>query len=263
MKINIALAAVKGFAEYKWFVWTGKPRTFTSKRGNSISVKSGITKIGVRAATSDSSSIRLVFESLGPTQVFSIGGPAFAKLKPFLKPTKQINTEDEIDDTGEVGEQWDAVTEKFAAAAIKLFANKSVIGTYDKGFVKWATAVSNKLRSAEKKSVSVRIKLLTQLIASFAKPQWPSERIRAQKSTEKYASAQRNNVKRMIKQLNRWVGDDDLGMLQMVFADAVDHYELACAIASGNKKWIDSARRMDTSSREEIPMAVWNWLEKD
>lgn len=64
-------ARIKGDSEYDWFKYTGNPMTVSNKAGNTHHPMSRGTVFGVRKS-SNGKQIRLVFEELGLTKVFTL-----------------------------------------------------------------------------------------------------------------------------------------------------------------------------------------------
>ncbi len=69
MILTIETAAIKGADAYIWFTVT-KPFTL-ERRGGNAQIKKGMT-VGIRAATSDKTKLRLVVQELGESIVFSL-----------------------------------------------------------------------------------------------------------------------------------------------------------------------------------------------
>ncbi len=247
------LSAVFDVSKYTWYTYNGKTRNLVSKQGTRFILKKG-KSFGTRAASSDKNKVRVIFEDLGPSKVFSF---SFDDVQALIKTSNKsrgskdkngdsISLKDN-DKTDRLHKEYDVAFNQFKKRflAIGFVTNirkdakelKKLLSPY----YDFDEVVVN-TRSAEK---------ILQAIKNF---KFTGKKIRAKTVTAGVATAQLKAAYKTIKDKNHSF---------LSITDALDHLDLASALAANDHDWIDYASdSMDTSSQENIPMAVWNWIQK-
>ncbi len=82
------VALIKGEDKYKWGVYNGPTLTMTSKQGVTFKLKKG-EKFGARMS-SNKKDVRVVFEALGLTKVFTLPADILTRIYKNAKEIKQL-----------------------------------------------------------------------------------------------------------------------------------------------------------------------------
>ena len=153
-------------------------------------------------------------------------------------------------------DEWEKLSKQLEQHLLDL--NKIIVKSkYDWGI---ALSLDNISKKLNKTKTLTTLQKRIQEIEHFNYQKNKAKIDKKNKTTFKLASIQFNKAVKMLKDVKKWTGEPD--MLGLVIGDVSDHIKLACALAENDKKKIDKCTDMDTASREEIPMTVWNWIER-
>lgn len=256
-------SSVRGYDAYDWFAY-GKPKALhlVSKGGTKVYLDKG-DLFGVRKSA-NGKQIRMIVEKVGPTKVFTLS----ADLANTLAKAAKVANAPSGGRSDEIEEDDDAAFKDFVESHGKRLSKvirqmRSTLKErgFDMAVVKWLRALSK----ACDKGFGTTMKEAQKWVATFeAKLALPAKSlVKPTKDATmlKLASLQWTNaLKVFLDEASDYMEAPELDMVAQSLGDLADHLELACALQEGNKKKADKLSNMDTSSRDQMPDKVWQFI---
>lgn len=260
-------SSVRGYEAYDWFAY-GKPKALhlVSKGGTKVYLDKG-DLFGVRKSA-NGKQIRMIVEKIGPTKVFTLSSDLANTLAKAAKatnaPSASRSDELEEDDGAAFKDFVEATGARLSKSLTKLKPILAARG-YDLAVVKWL----RKLSSLCDKGFGTTTKEAQKWETTFEKTflQLPAKSlVKLTKDARMLRMArlqQTNALKVFLEEAADYMTAPELDMVAQSLSDLADHLELACALAEGNMRKADKMSDLDTSSREQIPDKVWDFLQGD
>lgn len=255
------VALIKGIENYKWYRYNG-PVHGLERHGVEDQLKKGEI-FGVRPS-SNGKKIRVILKSLGPTKVFTVEPD---ELNWIAKKSKPVTKVSDMADENEDNDFDNMSDSEFAETYIKKIPFKGILekglkyGANMAGVKYWrkiAAVIEDLEEAKDQKSWNKQFNK----VAAAVNEKPVKVPVKATKNDKllKYAQATIKSATRQFNDAKKW---DAFDMIALKINDAADHLEIACYLYQGDEsKAANLQYNLDTGSAEELPNAVWYYLDR-